>query len=516
MIGIREGKVITITSGIILTKNDISLTRKVVLETENRIRFSGRIPVPNDIIDQLAIRSIYLKENSSSKERKAIRTIIAQSIGIRREELNNGNRIGFGTAIPEFGDFPEWFLSSSWTELILLHGRLKNTTSKDLRMKGKAIINEVSTPLMPHYPLLLASDIQFMATGVSTNIFSTAKRRPYRISNQPIHRDDLEKLLTELGPDTELDGFCSLITGKNNYPGLARLLARAIWLTGMRTSEMFTCKVADKNTGNGALSFLDTSFFMNAERDTDQQVTVDWLEEFDQILEETIASFSCEGVVRGLSLYVVTPEIGNSSNWIDKMIRVQKLDGINQKDLKTILRFSCIRKLHLSSRKKSQISKYCSRILGDNSEHVFPDRRDRITFHNLRHTFMDEAMKSLPLKEACAIGGLTSKRTMKRYCNKYSGYKQRRQYTRWLPKPDEQAMVRIRNKVESKMRQPMENDMKNADHTAIPDKGLNEPKGKDHVSQPEPDPESGNAIGIVKSYRKKILGFIGKIEKRLF
>ena len=513
MIDIGEGKTITITSETILSGKDISVSRKVVLETEKRIWFSRRIPVPNDIIDQLAIRSIYLKENSCIHERKAIRTIIARSIGIRQEELKMGSRIGFRTTIPESGHFPEWFLSSNWTDIILLHGALTNITIKELRIKGRAIINEVSTPLISHYPLLLTSDIQFMATGVSDQVFSTAKRRLSKISCQPIHRDDLEKLLEGLAPDTELDGFCSLITKRNNYPGLTRLFARAIWLTGMRTSEMFTCMVVNYKTGKEALSLLDTGYFTKAELDSNQQVAVGWLEEFDQILDEIIASFSGEGGIRGLSLYLLTPKIANYSKWIDKKIRIQKLDGISQEDLKTILIMSCVRKLHLSSNDKSIISKYCSRILGDNSEHVFPDRGDRITFLTLRHAFMDEAMKSMALKKACTLGGLTSKRTMSRYGDIYSSYKRNRQHTRWFPKPDKRSMSRIRKKVESKWKKSQENDLRNTDHQTLPDKGYNEPKVKDHVYQPEPGLESENAIGIVSYFRKKVLGIIGKIEK---
>ncbi|MCY4100430.1 MAG: hypothetical protein OXF46_05860 [Rhodobacteraceae bacterium] len=514
LIDIREGKTITITLENILSRKDISVSRKVVLETEKRVGFSRRKPVPNDIIDQLAIRSIYLKENSCIHERKAIRTIIARSIGIRKEELNMGSRVSFGTTIPESGHFPEWFLSSNWTDIILLHGALTNITIKELQIKGREIINEVSTPLISQYPLLLTSDIQFLATGVSPHIFSTKKRRSSRISCQPIHRDDLEKLLEEgLAPDTELDGFCSLITERNNYPGLTRLFARAIWLTGMRTSEMFTCMVVNYKTGKEVLSLLDTGYFTKAELDSNQQVAVGWLEEFDQILDEIIASFSGEGGIRGLSVYLLTPKIANYSKWIDKKIRIQKLDGISQEDLKTILIMSCVRKLHLSSSDKSIISKYCSRILGDNSAHVFPDRGDRITFLTLRHAFMDEAMKSMTLKKACTLTGLTSKRTMSRYGDIYSRYKRNRQHTRWFPKPDKQSMSRIRKKLKSKWKKTQENDLRNTDHQTVPDKSFNEPKGKDYAYQPEPGLDSDNAIGVVNYFRKKVLGIIGKIEK---
>ena len=307
-----------------------------------------------------------------------------------------------------------------------------------------------------------------------------------------------------------------MITESNNYPGLTRLFARAIWLTGMSTSEMFTCKVVNSKTGKDALSLLDTEYFTKAELDSNQQVAIDWLEEFDQILDEIIASFSDEGVVRGLSLYILTPEIGNTSKWVDKSVRVQKLEGIRQEDLKIILIMSCIWKLHLSSSEKSKIRKYCSRILGDNSEHFFPDRGDRITFLTLRHAFMDEAMKSMALKEACILGGLTSKRTMIRYGEIYSRYKRNRQHTRWFPKPDEQSMAKIREKWESEMKKALENDSSNTDQRALPDQSLNQPKGKDLVYQQETGIESENPIGIVNYFRKTVLGIIGKIEKRLF
>ena len=88
-----------------------------------------------------------------------------------------------------------------------------------------------------------------------------------------------------------------------------------------------------------------------------------------------------------------------------------------------------------------------------------------------------------------------------------------RQHTRWFPKPDKQSMSRIRKKVESKWKKSQENDLRNTDHQTVPDKGLNEPKGKDYVYQPEPGLERDNTIGIVNFFRKKVLGIIGKIEK---
>lgn len=44
----------------------------------------------------------------------------------------------------------------------------------------------------------------------------------------------------------------------------------------------------------------------------------------------------------------------------------------------------------------------------------------------------------------------------------------------------------------------------------LPDRGFNEPEGKDHVCEPEPDLESNKAIGIVNYFRKKVFGLIGK------
>lgn len=54
--------------------------------------------------------------------------------------------------------------------------------------------------------------------------------------------------------------------------------------------------------------------------------------------------------------------------------------------------------------------------------------------------------------------------------------------------------------------------MKNTDHQTFPDKGINEPKVKDHVYEPEPCLESDKAIGIVNYFRKKVLGLIGKLK----
>ena len=455
----------------------IELTRKLVLKTNRRVNYSGRMPRPDDILDQLAIRAIYLNKNTIVWERKIIRDILARSLGMREEMAKTGNRVDFGSTITELSDLPEWFVSAHWTDLRLLHEALATITLTGLKVKGWEIIDKVSAPLIPHYPLLLASDIHFLATGISDQIFSPTKRKQQKKNWEPINRKDLEKILDRLQPGTEMEGFCTLFAKGNNSPGMIRLLARTIWLTGMRSSELFNCKVVDNKNGKEVFSFLEPSYFLKDNIAPNQEVSADWLEGFDKTLDEIIESYSGKDGDNGLVLHILTSKTRNSSKLINNETRVQRLTRIARDDLKTILLTSCIRKRMLSRTQKRVLNNYGTRNLGKASQLVFPDRRDRITFHTLRHAFIDEARKSLPPDEVGTLSGHTSIRTMRGYGGKYSRYSRKRKSSRWFPKPEENALAKIREVWKSKRLRVQKNDLRHEDPWTLPDPDFNELTG---------------------------------------
>ena len=473
----REGKIITNTMGNKLSAKHIELTRKIVLKTNQRVSYSGKMPKPDDILDQLAIRSIYLNKNTTVKERKTIRDVLARSLGMREEVTKTGNRVDFGSTITELSDLPEWFVTAHWTDLRLLHEALASITLADLKIKGWVIIDKVSAPLKSHYPLLLTPDIHFMATGISDQIFSPTKRKPPKKNWEPINRKDLEKILDRLEPGTEMEGLCTLLAMGINSPGIVRLLARTIWLTGMRSSELFNCKVVDNKNGKEVFSFLGPSYFLKNNIAPDQEVSTDWLEGFDKTLDEIIESHSGKDGDNGLVLHILTSKTRNSSKLINNETRIQRLEGIARDDLKTILLTSCIRKGMFSRIQKRVLTNYGTRNLGKASQLVFPDRRDRITFHTLRHAFIDEARKSLPPEEVGTLSGHTSIRTMRGYGGKYSRYSRKRKSSRWFPKPEENALARTKEVWMSKKLLVQKNDLRHEDPWALPDPDFNELTG---------------------------------------
>lgn len=427
-----------------LTRDIISNAKRVIDKTGNRISHSRRTPVPKDIHDQLAIRSIYLDKNTISKERKAVLTFLGRSLNIQREFDAAGFNVSLGFTIAEEIDLPYWFLFANWQDICSLHAMVANTPSADLPRKGREIISEVSAPLMPYYPLLTSGDIHFMATGISTRIFSLGKRRPPKENWQPINRAELEKLLGGLGNGTEIEGYCSLYFGRKNYNGLARLLARTIWLTGMRSIEVFTCKVIDHNSKEEVFSFLGPDYFQSTNFVAEQKIQVKRVKNFQETIDELVGSVGGTPNGRDLRLHILTAKTRNSSRRINNEVRVQRLEGIDRDDLRCILIASCIRKLLLPRATAIIVRDYCSRVLGKTSLHVLPHRQEPITLHTLRHAFIDEARKSLPPEEVGTLSGHTSVNTMRGYGGKYARYSKSRKNSRWFPKPEVMALARTK------------------------------------------------------------------------
>ncbi len=445
--------------------NIISVARKVIDKTAERVSYSRRTPVPNDIYDQLAIRSIYLNQNSVHKERNHILAFLARSLNVQKDFYAAGFNISLGYTITEEVDLPYWYVFASWKDIKALHEMVANSTRAELRRKGREIIAEVAAPLVPYYPLLCSGDVHFMATGVSDKIFSLNKRRPPKENWQTINRAELEKLLGGLGNGTEIEGYCSLFSSKRNIHGLTRLLARTIWLTGMRGIEVFSCKVMDHNTNEEVLSFLGSNYFTRSNFASEQKILASSVKNFNETMDEIVDSVHGG---RDLRLHIWTAKIRNSSPKINNSVRVQKLEGINRDDLKSILIASCLRKLLLASAKTAKIRKSCTMLLGKTSLRVLPYRNEAITLHTLRHAFIDAARKSLPPEEVGTLSGHTSVKTMRGYGGKYARYSKSRKHNRWFPKPEKMALARTRHVWESRKSLRQKEELQNTDIWVIP------------------------------------------------
>ena len=444
-----------------LTRDIIIRSRNVIDKTDKRVFYSRREPVPRDVYDQLAIRSIYLKKTSFNWERASILTFLARSLNTQKVFYEAGFNISLGSTITEEFELPSWFVFANWQDISSLHGMVANTTAGEFQTKGREIIVEVSASLVPYYRLHCSGDIHFMATGISESIFSKNKRRPPKENWQPIDREELEKILGGLGKGTEIEGYCSLFTNTRNYNGLTRLLARTIWLTGMRGIEVFTCRVIDHHTHEEVFSFLDADYFLASNFDTGQQVLASRVKNFNDIIDEMIDSADCHTGRCDLRLHILTAKTTNSSPGINNDIRVQKLVGINKEDLKSILIASCLRKLLLPTTKTTSIKKYCSRILGKTSLRLLPHRCEAITLHTLRHAFIDAARKSLPPEDVGTLSGHTSIGTMRGYGGKYARYSRHRKHGRWFPKPEVKALARTRHVWETRNSLRQKNELPN-------------------------------------------------------
>ena len=146
---------------------------------------------------------IALKRNSIKRQQGKIITILDQSLGIRKEKAQLGNRVDYVSANSETRDLPECLVSAGWTDLCLLIDALANITFEGVKDKAREIMNGVIAFLMPHYPFPIASVVDFPAVGNCNHVFGPAKRKPLKANRQPIHRDNLEKYPSGSGQVSE-------------------------------------------------------------------------------------------------------------------------------------------------------------------------------------------------------------------------------------------------------------------------------------------------------------------------
>ncbi len=448
-----------------LSREILTKALNVINTTDKRVRYARREPNPCDIFDQLAIRAIYLQENTVFRERKFLLSFLASSISIQEEFNEAGYNIDVGYTIPTKAEVPLWYGLAEWHDIRSLHEGITKTPMSELRSKGRKIIEEVAAPLYPFHPQCTSGDVHFLATGINPIIFSPTRRKSPKKNWQSISREDLEKILEALDEGSELDGLCSLFINKKCLPGLTRLFARTAWLTGMRSIEFMTCKVIDHKTGEEVFTYLGANYFNPCNFVSEKKILSGSIKSFDDTINEIIIGASSG---RDFRLHILTAKTQNSSNEINNDIRVQRLERIHRDDLKTILITSCIRKLLLSNTYSRNIRGQCSTLLGKASMQVEPERGQAITLHTLRHAFMDEARKSLPPEEVGTLSGHTSVKTMRGYGSKYARFSRNRKQSRWFPKPEKEALALTRKVWEARKLLSKQKKLENAAIKIIP------------------------------------------------
>jgi len=333
---------------------------------------------------------------------------------------------------------------------IALIGRmLKNFMNQSWLILTKlATLGNLWRPLiiqlsLQHHPNFSDDEIMFAATAISPMALTRNRLRSPKNNWVDINWNTLQSLLATFSLGTPAEGFVSMSTHKKNLPGIARLITQAIWLTGMRPIETINCTVIDRRNNKAFIEsygILDQSFKLTNRSGDGGKLIDNGLHNF--IKKGATFDYTLDQR-KYLTLKIYSAKTTNSSSKINKH-RLMRLDRINHNHLQILLLTSCLRWLLLSQSEYRHLTKICNQLLGKASLEIIPNLKYPITLYYLRHAFINDARRSLPVTEVGVLAGHTSKRTLYHYGGKYIRYSKKAKIRPWFPTPDAHAVKQLK------------------------------------------------------------------------
>ena len=251
-------------------------------------------------------------------------------------------------------------------------------------------------------------------------------RRPPQRRWAAIDADMLRQLLDHLPPGKPDSPLSAVRNNDFGHPGVVRLLANVIWLTGLRFKEVFGYRLMRPRSGTAAQALQDP---LKAER-------MGLLETCLRAPDDDVDGIESRWNGRPPVMIVKTAKAKLASPGIDNRQRALILSGIEPREFYQLAAAQRIQLAGLEPSQLDSIRRKCSVALNRASRDAFPRRADPISLHTLRHAFADAAREGMDPASAAALTGHTAPSTLRGYGRKRPTGFSGRQPTRWLPQPD--------------------------------------------------------------------------------
>lgn len=392
---------------------------------ERRAALLKRRPALEQIVDQLSIRSRILAAKTIRVEATSLRHILDNA-------RVHGEVIQWGDGVV----VRDWFSSLRPERLPLLRENAHRLLSEIIDAGDEIIAREMAA---------LGGAEDAMSREDVVDALAGKKRsqatRPSQKDQRYLSRRDLDRLEMDLADRDRLYAVYSIDRPQveTDIRGLLRLFMCTIWLTGMRPTELWTCRLYVPNADivftdelrdtvrnrpseaiqNNLLTLLETSAQLNGEQLPDVEA---W--------HATIRTGA------PCVLMILSAKQANA-NEMTSPIRLQVLSGISREDLAAVAIASQLRFAQANTKRHDSIHGSMNRTLEKlASEH--PSLRGMlVNLYSFRHSFVTRVKLSFDAPEAAALIGHTSRKSMSAYGERMvSKSSSKRRLDGWTPSPD--------------------------------------------------------------------------------
>jgi hypothetical protein len=396
-----------------------------------RISLCGGDPSERELSNQVAIRSVILNISSARREVTAMRTVCR--------------------AFVDEGIWPEGVIETTPLKRLTREqvNRVLDFVTlpvSDLIPIGQELLEEASDALIRTGYAGSQEDIAQALSGVFPNRARAAN--PNRSTHTPITEGDLGRIDFPMMDQPYEEGVRTLSGPRTNVIALTRIFLKAIWLTGMRPVEMFSCRLMCGDPGRDYTHAQIGLIRKNPEQAAMTgllipQEALPGAEELghSRAVLDSIAATRIDPV-----LMIRNAKTRNGNPALVRSYRVQVLSGISDEDLHLLSLAALLHRTPLAAERRRDLINMVTRRVRAIAVQELPDRPNPVNLYALRHDFATRARMVMPMHQVAALMGHTARGSTKGY-----GKARTRQSKSgsgsvgWVPKCDETIALRLQS-----------------------------------------------------------------------
>ncbi len=357
----------------------------------------------------------------------AVRVLLRSMCEARAAAEQTGLWISVHEAAPENVSIPDWLDDDDWHAIEDALAAVERQTCGEMRQMAAQEMTGLVRELGVLGDFGSQSERAARLAGLlRADSVCDVKRTPQKRWSD-VDSQMFDRLLERLPFGSPQAAVRAIAENHERIPGVSRLVAMAVWITGMRFIELFNCRLMQPLPDTDLDEILDNP--LRADRDGN---LANCLGAGDN--GESGAACVAGGSPKILIVHSAKTRL--ASPLINNKRRALILQGATLQDLDILAATARLATLRLSGGKRDSLRKSCVQQLCDASKKAFPDRADPISIHTLRHAFIEAARATMDKSEVAALSGHTSPRTLRTYGASRRGRKSGSGAVRWTPQPD--------------------------------------------------------------------------------
>ncbi|MEP3665212.1 MAG: hypothetical protein ABJN42_00595 [Roseibium sp.] len=385
---------------------------------DRRCKITGETPSLGMLASIVSLRSMTVSQSTTKTEMAGLRSVL-------RDMLD-------GKFDPDIGEL-EWVQNADTDDIQEgLNGILQ--TAKEIKEAADMYAQDLIEAASGRSDLTDEELIEAVA-GVGHQRQTVKNKGAISIGWREFLAYELN--LSEYDPE---ETFEDMVAGKNDIRGLTRIFVTAMYLTGMRPVEIWSCRLMIPNP--------DVTFDNEMRKQAYENPTQSILDGHYIILETaadimgrkigTAARLAMENK-QAPSIFIIMSAKQTNANEASTAYRMQVIDKISPRDLSVLSWATQFRRIQMDEKKRDSLRAAMTRTVKVIAKEEPAIKRENVNLYSFRHSFVDRVRREFFLHEAAALSGHTSPSSLYAY-----GENRTRKGSRslssdrrsWLPKPD--------------------------------------------------------------------------------